>query len=154
MDIKIRKSTISDLPSVLMLYSHISMDDGSVLTLKDAKKVFDKIKKYPDYKIFVAKVNKKIVGTFALLILDNIAHMGAPSGLIEDVVVHPDFRRKGIGKQMIKFALDYCRKKGCYKVALSSNKNRMEAHAFYESLGFQVHGYSFICDFEKHQLEQ
>lgn len=154
MDIKIRKSTISDLPSVLMLYSHLGMDDGRVLTLKDAKKVFDKIKKYPDYKIFVAKVNKKIVGTFALLILDNIAHMGAPSGLIEDVVVHPDFRRKGIGKQMIKFALDYCRKKGCYKVALSSNKNRMEAHAFYESLGFQVHGYSFICDFEKHQLEQ
>ena len=44
---------------------------------------------------------------------------------------------------MMRFALDRCRAKGCYKLALSSNAKRERAHAFYESLGFERHGYSF-----------
>ena len=35
------------------------------------------------------------------------------------------------------------RAKGCYKLVLSSNAKRERAHAFYESLGFERHGYSF-----------
>lgn len=146
MNIEICEATISDLPSVLLLYSHLGMDDGNVLALKDAKKIFNKIKKYPNYKIFTGKMNKEIIGTFALLIIDNIGHMGAPSGLIEDLVVHPEYKRKGIGKLMVNFALDYCRNMGCYKAALSSNINREDAHAFYKALGFRLHGYSFMVD--------
>jgi len=40
-------------------------------------------------------------------------------------------------------AMDLARHAGCYKLALSSNQKRHRAHAFYESLGFQKHGYSF-----------
>ena len=41
-----------------------------------------------------------------------------------------------------------CRQKGCYKMMLSSNLRRTGAHAFYESLGFEKHGYSFRIDLE------
>ena len=44
---------------------------------------------------------------------------------------------------MMQFALDLCRAKGCYKLMLSSNAKREHAHAFYESLGFERHGFSF-----------
>jgi len=44
---------------------------------------------------------------------------------------------------MMRHALRLCDEKGCYKVALSSNLKRERAHAFYESLGFAKHGYSF-----------
>jgi len=44
------------------------------------------------------------------------------------------------------FAMNYCQSKGCYKLALSSNLNREEAHRFYERLGFKKHGYSFSVE--------
>jgi GNAT superfamily N-acetyltransferase len=44
---------------------------------------------------------------------------------------------------MMEYALQLCSKKRCYKAALSSNLKRKKAHAFYESLGFERHGYSY-----------
>ena len=38
-----------------------------------------------------------------------------------------------------------CRAAGCYKLTLSSNIARQGAHAFYDSLGFERHGYSFLA---------
>lgn len=82
------------------------------------------------------------MGTFAL------AHMGDKSGLIEDVVVRADMQGKGIGKKMMANAIDICKSKNCYKVALSSNIKRERSHRFYESLGFKRHGYSFYMELE------
>ena len=44
---------------------------------------------------------------------------------------------------MMEYARERCRERGCYKMALSSNLARDEAHRFYESLGFDKHGFSF-----------
>jgi GNAT superfamily N-acetyltransferase len=48
---------------------------------------------------------------------------------------------------MMKHAMDECQKIGCYKLALSSNKIRIDAHRFYENLGFKQHGISFSVEF-------
>ena len=146
-EIEIREATDKDLSSILSLYSQPDMDNGQVLSIAQSQKLFDRIKSYPDYKIYAAETRGKIVGTFTLLIMDNIAHMGAPSGIIEDVAVEPECQGKGIGRRMMEFAMDLCRKKGCYKLALSSNLKRKDAHSFYESLGFKKHGHSFIVEF-------
>jgi len=87
--------------------------------------------------------NGQIVGTFLLLIMDGLAHRGKPSGIVEDVVVDEQWRGKGIGKLMMQFAMDHCKRIGCSKLTLSSSMQRTAAHQFYESLGFQKHGYSF-----------
>ena len=79
--------------------------------------------------------------------MDNLAHQGIPSGVIEDVVVGERYQGKGIGKAMMTYAVNVCREQGCYKVALSSNVKREKAHRFYESLGFEKHGYSFYVEF-------
>ena len=144
MIIEIREATQADLPSVLSLYAQPEMDDGQILPLEQAQEIFNKIKTYPDYKIYVASAERKVVGTFSLMIMENLAHLGARSGVIEDVVVSPNFQRKGVGTRMVKFAIEICRQKGCYKLALSSNMKRKSAHEFYESLGFRRHGYSFL----------
>ena len=47
------------------------------------------------------------------------------------------------GTAMMAHAIALCRERGCYKVVISSNFKRPKAHAFYESLGFERHGYSF-----------
>jgi len=50
----------------------------------EAERLFDRMARYPDYSIHVAIRDDKIVGSFALLIMDNLVHQGAPSGVIED----------------------------------------------------------------------
>lgn len=138
-----REASRSDLPQVLRLYAQPDFDSGNVLPLPEAERLFERMRSYPDYRIYVAVHEEQVVGTFALLIMDNLGHMGARSAIIEDVAVAPDWQRRGIGKLMMTHALRVSGEKGCYKAALSSNLSREKAHAFYESLGFERHGYSY-----------
>jgi GNAT superfamily N-acetyltransferase len=144
--LSIRPAGREELRNILGLYRELAVGGEEALPLSEAEEIFDRISSYPDYKIYIALNGGEIVGTFALAIMDNLAHLGARSGLIEDVVVKRECQGRGIGKQMMVYALDRCREAGCYKAALSSNMRRMDAHRFYESLGFEKHGYSFQID--------
>ncbi len=143
MNVEIRAAGEADLPAILELYVEFDADRPP-LSLDQARAIFRRLKRYPDYTIYVASRDGKIVGTFALLIMDNLAHQGAPLGLVENVVVPREWQRRGVGKEMMRFAMARCRARGCYKLCLSSNLKRRAAHRFYESLGFQKHGYSFM----------
>jgi GNAT superfamily N-acetyltransferase len=139
----VREASEADLPGILAIYAQPALDDGDVLSEGDARAWFARLARYPDYKLYVADDAGAIVGTFALLVMDNLAHRGAPSGIVEDVGVLPDQQGRGIGKKMMEHAMRLCAAAGCYKLVLSSNARRTSAHAFYESLGFAQHGVSF-----------
>jgi len=146
MDFLIRKATESDIPSVLKLYADEDIDNGDVLSLEEATVLFNRFRMYPNYSVYVALIGEKVVGTFELLIMDNLAHRGRPSGIVEDVVMDSEYRSIGIGRLMMEHAMNVCREFGCYKMALSSNLKRERAHQFYENLGFDRHGYSFLIE--------
>lgn len=148
MEITIREMRFEDISAVLKLYSQPDMDNGKILTVEKAQYIYKRMLSYPNYKVYIAVEDSSIVGAFALAIMDNLAHNGASSGLIEDVVVKTERQGKGIGKQMMNYAIKLCRENSCYKVALSSNLKREKAHAFYEKLGFKKHGYSFLVEFD------
>lgn len=144
--IRMRAVARKDLPSVLALYAQPGIDKGMTLSLARAEAILARMQSYPDYTVWVAEEAGRIVGSFALLIMDNLGHLGAPSAIVEDVVVDPALHRRGIGRAMLTYALAVARDKGCYKLALSANAKRVKAHAFYESLGFVRHGVSFVAD--------
>jgi GNAT superfamily N-acetyltransferase len=146
MNVVIREAAEHDLQFIISLYAQPDMDNGQVISLEKAKEIFKRIKTYPFYKVYVALLNEEIVGTFELVIMDNLAHQGTPSGIIEDVAVAKKCQRKGVGKAMMQHAMGVCKEVGCYKLSLSSNLIRESAHQFYESLGFQKHGYSFYIE--------
>lgn len=146
MTIDIRKATEADLSAILDLYSQPDLDNGVKPSMAQAKALFERIQHYPNYHLYVAEWNCSIVGTFALLIMDNLLHRGRPSGIVEAVAVDPACHGQGVGKAMMHFALEQCRQSDCYKLALSTNLRRKEAHAFYESLGFTKHGFSYVVD--------
>jgi len=143
-----RVAAKADLADILRLYAQPDFD-GKALSLPAAERLFERMAQYPDYKIYVAVCDSRIVGTFALLVMHNLGHWGTPSGVIEDVAVDPQCQGQGIGKIMMRHALQICGENGCYKAVLSSNLRRERAHAFYESLGFEQHGYSFRVLFEQ-----
>jgi ribosomal protein S18 acetylase RimI-like enzyme len=155
MSLLIRQATAQDLPQVLQLYAQPAMDNSQVLSLQAAEQQFEQFSLYPNYRLFVAcqKPNEQhneqpmpgdaVVGTYALLVMHNLAHQGTPSAIVEDVVVSAALQSQGIGRAMMAHAMDLARAAGCYKLVLSSNQKRERAHAFYESLGFQRHGFSY-----------
>lgn len=93
--------------------------------------------------MYAVVIDDEVIGTFEFLIMENLAHFGRPSAVVEDVVVRDDFRGRGVGSTMMRFALAEAVKAGCYKMMLSSNQDREDAHRFYESLGFARHGFSY-----------
>ncbi len=149
MSLLIREATEADLPGVLALYGQSGLDNDAVLTVAQAREVFRQFARYPSYRLFVAcepAFPDSVIATYALLVMHNLAHCGAPSAIAEDVVVHPQRQGQGIGRQLMAHAIEQARDAGCYKLALSSNAKRQAAHAFYESLGFQRHGLSFVIE--------
>jgi GNAT superfamily N-acetyltransferase len=141
--INIRPAGAEDLPAILALYAQPEIDNGNVLSVNEAARLHARFSRYPDYTLYVAEAGGRVAGSFALLIMDNLGHLGAPSAIVEDVVVDPALHGRGIGQQMMRFAIEKCREKNCYKLMLSSNAKRERAHAFYEALGFERHGFSF-----------
>jgi GNAT superfamily N-acetyltransferase len=142
--VSIRVATYRDLPEILELYRHLDPEGSPVFPLADAENIFETINTYPDYQVYVARRHGKTLGTFALLIVDNLAHQGARYGIVEDVIVAAEWQGTGIGGQMMRHAMQKCHAAGCYKLVLSSNKKRADAHRFYIKLGFRQHGYSFV----------
>jgi GNAT superfamily N-acetyltransferase len=116
-----------------------------------AARRFARIATYPDYAVYLAEEDGVPVGTFALLVMDNLAHDGAPEGVVENVVVAEGRRGQGIGRALMRFAMDRCAEAGCYKLVLSSNVRREAAHRFYEALGFVQHGLSFSVPLGGHK---
>lgn len=141
-----REGTEADLGAVLDIYAQGDLDDGRRLGASQAREVLSRFRRYPDYRLYVALLAGRIVGAFSLLIMDNLGHAGTPAAIVEDVGVHEDFRRHGVGRRMIEYAIEQARARGCYKLSLSSNNQRQDAHRFYDALGFKRHGITFSIE--------
>ncbi|ART47044.1 GNAT family N-acetyltransferase [Acidovorax carolinensis] len=149
MSITIREASEADLEDILALYENIEENPQLVLSLDEARAMLAQFSRYPSYRLWVAcdaASRGAVVGSYALLVMHNLAHRGAPSAIAEDVVVAAGRQGQGIGRQMMAHAVQQARDAGCYKLALSSNAKRVAAHAFYESLGFARHGLSFVIE--------
>jgi ribosomal protein S18 acetylase RimI-like enzyme len=142
-DISVRKATEADLPALLALYAQPDFNNGRVTSLEMAKATLARMAQYPDFAAYCVETDGQIVGTFSLMVIDNLAHWGMSSALVENVVVANGHQGEGIGRAMIQQAFLLAESKGAYKVALSSNIKSTRAHAFYESLGFEKYGFSF-----------
>lgn len=142
--IVIRRAAERDLPAIQRLYAEAGLDGGKPLPLQEATDIFIRMGRYPSYRLWIAEQDGVAVGTYALVILDNIAHSGRPLAVVEQVAVDESLRGRGIGKRMMTHAMDEARAAGCYKLMLSSHVDRIDAHGFYDKLGFTRHGYGFV----------
>jgi ribosomal protein S18 acetylase RimI-like enzyme len=68
--------------------------------------------------------------------LPGLSSQGASRGLIEDVRVASDCRSRGIGEQLVQWAVAEARSSGCKLVELLTHHTRVDAQRFYERLGF------------------
>ncbi|WP_024506221.1 GNAT family N-acetyltransferase [Bradyrhizobium sp. ARR65] len=90
----------------------------------------------PNIHLTVAEEEGHAVGCLQLCILPGLSSQGASRGLIEDVRVASDRRSRGIGEQLVRWAIAEARAQGCGLVELLTHHTRLDAQRFYERLGF------------------
>jgi len=98
---------------------------------------FEKVDGNPGIQLIVAEDGEgNVVGCLQLCVLPGLSSQGASRGLIEDVRVDTRCRGRGIGEQMVQWAVNEARAKGCILVELLTHNSRVDAQRFYERLGF------------------
>jgi ribosomal protein S18 acetylase RimI-like enzyme len=99
-------------------------------------RAFETVDRDPNIQLVVAEESGAVVGCLQLCILPGISSQGASRGLIEDVRVASDRRCRGIGEQLVQWAVAEARGRRCALVELLTNNTRVDAQRFYERLGF------------------
>ena len=100
-------------------------------------RAFEKVERDPGIQLVVAEDSEgNVVGCLQLCILPGLSSQGASRGLIEDVRVASDRRSRGIGEQLVRWAVERSRAGGCKVVELLTHHTRVDAQRFYERLGF------------------
>lgn len=138
-----RDASITDLPTIIRL-SHAGDARGADTPPLDESSLADPryaaalaaITADPSHRLIVAERHDEVVGTLQISILPGIPNFGMTRGLLENVHIRADQRGTGLGTQMVQWAIEVCREAGCGLVQLTSNKVRLDAHRFYEKLGF------------------
>jgi len=98
---------------------------------------FEQLAGNPNIILVVAEDGEgAVVGCLQLCILPGLSSQGASRGLIEDVRVAKHCRSRGIGEEVVQWAVAEARARGCKVVELLTHDTRVDAQRFYERLGF------------------
>jgi ribosomal protein S18 acetylase RimI-like enzyme len=101
-------------------------------------RAFETLEQDPHIQLVVAEdADGAVVGCLQLCILPGLSSQGASRGLIEDVRVATHCRSRGIGEQLVQWAVAEARASGCKLVELFTHNTRVDAQRFYKRLGFQ-----------------
>lgn len=130
MDLQIAELTAADL-SLGFLESLASLTEVG-MTPQEAQAVFRQRLK-AGIRTYVARQDGRIVGTASLLLELKFIHKGGRVGHIEDVAVHKDHQRKGIGTALVAHCTQEAKKLGCYKVILNCFERLVP---FYTRIGY------------------
>jgi ribosomal protein S18 acetylase RimI-like enzyme len=99
-------------------------------------RAFEAVERDPNIQLVVAEEGGAVVGCLQLCILPGLSSQGASRALIEDVRVASHRRSRGIGEQLVQWAVGQARDDGCKLVELLTHHTRVDAQRFYKRLSF------------------
>tara|TARA_B100000886_G_scaffold335824_1_gene293578 strand:+ start:88573 stop:88995 length:423 start_codon:yes stop_codon:yes gene_type:complete len=106
--------------------------------LEDYNKIWENFNQISNSTGIIAlNQSKKVVGYGSIIFEYKIR--GGIMGHIEDIAVHKDFNRMGIGNAIMDYLLNLAQEKNCYKISLSCHKNNID---FYKKFYFIENGFT------------
>jgi GNAT superfamily N-acetyltransferase len=93
--------------------------------------------------VLVAELEGRVVGVCQVLIFQHFQHSGGWCCEVESVHVDSNVRRQGIGAALLEAVEVLALERGCYRVQLTSNTVRDDAHRFYRRLGYDQSHHGF-----------
>jgi len=145
---QIRQANNQDIGDIMELLVELGRPKP-VNKLEEAKfrKVIRNHIAHKDKDILVAVVadsnkSKTIVGMASVVLVSRLNH-ATPELWIPELVVHSDYRNKGVGRKLIEACISKAGKNRCFRIRLESGNERKASHAFYAKLGFEQYALSF-----------
>lgn len=137
-DLQIRRATAADIPVIVSMLADDELGAARETPgdLRPYQAAFARLAEDRNQYLAVAEQGGAVVGFLQLTIIPGLSRQGTTRGLIEAVRVHREARSAGIGGQLIRWAIEESRQRGCRLVQLTSDRSRAGAHRFYERLGF------------------
>ncbi|MEU7587416.1 GNAT family N-acetyltransferase [Micromonospora sp. NPDC049230] len=137
-DVTYREAVRADLPAVIALLADDVLGKARDFTEVDEayERAFAAISADPRNQLIVAEQAGDLVGCLQITYIPGLGRHGAERSLIESVRVRSDRRGEGLGRDLMAWAIDQARQRGCALVQLTTDKARADAHRFYLSLGF------------------
>jgi ribosomal protein S18 acetylase RimI-like enzyme len=138
--VTVRRAVAADLAAIVGLLADdplgASREDASLPLDGRYIAAFAAIEADPNQSLVVAEAGRSIVGCLQVTFIPGVSRKGTWRGTIEGVRVAGGRRGGGIGREMVLFAIEACRRRGCGLVQLTTDKSRADALRFYEGLGF------------------
>jgi GNAT superfamily N-acetyltransferase len=139
MDITLRTATLADVDPLveLIIGGKLAGDDDGPEHRDAYLEALREIEDDPHSTVLVA-VNHgvDVVGMLQMFTFRHVPHRGGRCAEIESMHVRHDLRYSGVGGKLLDHAIEIAREMGCYRVQLTSNDQRHNAHRFYERHGF------------------
>lgn len=136
---QIRKAEASDYEQVMQLYNLFIGEDKYSRHDNDS---FQKVLASESNYIFVAEEEGKLIG-FATCSMRYIIRYPHPVSQLDELFVLAEYRRHGLGKQLVEKVEQTAKENGCSLMYIESGYDRKEAHVFYEKVGYTNNGYYF-----------
>jgi len=133
-----RRAEDKDLPTIVAMFAYDILGKAreNLQDLSKYKIAFAEISSDKNNFLAVIELEKKLIGTCQLTIMPSLVIQGSKRMNIEAVRIIDEFSNKGIGSWMMQKAIEFAKNQGVKIVQLTSNKERKDAHRFYEKLGF------------------
>jgi len=145
--VTIRPAVHADIDAIVALFAADEVgghgDTSDISARPDYVGAFERIAASACDTLWVADMAGDVVGTFQTTLTTTMTGRGRLVMTIEAVQTRADLRGRGVGAQMIRHAIETGRGHGARLVQLSSNAKRVDAHRFYERLGFSRMHFGF-----------
>lgn len=123
-----------DLPALAELYGQLA---ERRLDHEAMGPVFSRMAANPDYFLLGAKSPEgRLVGTIMGLLCHDLATGCRPIMMMENMVVHRDHHRTGVGRRLVERLEAIAREHNCYFIQFCSSSFRTGAHRFYHAAGY------------------
>lgn len=136
----IARAGADDLEAIIAIYADDAAgghgDGWSEATAPRYRAVFARLDANPDYALYTARLDGRVVGTFLLHFYETLVGIGGRSCTLHAVGVAADCRGRGIGTAMLAAAEEAARARGARSLRLTSALPREDAHRFYRAAGY------------------
>lgn len=139
----LRMAADGDLPAMLALYRHLSPEDPPLDPVA-ARPAWEALLASTLSQLLVADVDGLIAASCLLLLVPNLTRGGRPFAIVENVVTHADYRRRGLATRVIGLAEERAKAANCYKLMLATGRKDEGVLHFYEQVGFTRGGKTFF----------
>jgi GNAT superfamily N-acetyltransferase len=143
----IRSARPSDVPRLVdLLIGGALVDSEDPTDLSPYEQAFRDIGATEGTDILVAERRGEVLGMCQVIVFRHLQGRGGRCAEVESVHVDASERSNGIGRMLMAEAVNRARAAGCYRVQLTSNKVRVDAHRFYMANGFTASHEGFKLD--------